>query len=191
MNEAKQSPRTDEEPFAFTRDELWSGAGWTWVAFTALLLVITGAAMLWSTLAEPATPGWGPRAGLLLVVQFWVLVIGGSVSFAVIIVALPLAMLVARGMRRIRSVRVHLTVFAALGASVGVLVLGVGASGNVDPAGFFWNPILLPATLSITTTSVAFGWLRASRQARRELRTDEPRSPLGLERAFDGARSPY
>lgn len=191
MSEAKQSPRTTEEPFAFTRGEVWSGAGWTWVAFNGLLLVAMGTALAWSAVASPSTTGWGSRAGLLLVVEFWTAVIGGLVSFAVILVALPLAWVIARRMRRVRSVRVHLIVFAVLGAGIGMLALGVYAISSYDPAASFWNPILLPVTIAITTTSVVFGWLRASRIARRELRATDPRSPLALERAFDGTTSPY
>lgn len=175
---------------AFTKRELWSGTAWAWGAFVVLLLATLALASIVGdniagTRPDTASTGWA----YLPVVLFYALLIGGGISFVVMVVLSPVIWLIGRLLRRTGAIGVHLGVYAALGATLGMVSVGVVAGGNYDPASFFWSP-LLPITVAITTTSVIFGWLRASRHARRELRESDPRSPISLNRAFDET-APY
>lgn len=178
MNEA--SPRSPDEPYAFTRDEAVRGALWAWLTFMALMVSTVGAFVL--ALAAPSA--FSPSTGLLgagyyaLITLGYTILIGGGVSLAATIVLAPLAVWVARRMRHSASLATHLTVFALFGAGIGVLAVVVYTLVTGGPY-ILTTPV--PAiTIAMTTASVVIGWLRASRHARREGYRPDPRSPIGL-----------
>lgn len=171
---------------AFTRDELWAGGGWAWVAFNALLVTAITVVAVWSEVAAAAIGAASMGGGTIIFVVFYTLLIGGGLSFGVMVAGLPAAWLVGRALRRVGSVPAHLAVHGLLGALLGVLVVGVYAvtigGGRVLE---IFSTSYLPITVALTTTSVVFGWWMASRRGRSEPHREDRRSPLGIDEAFD------
>ncbi|TQJ32138.1 hypothetical protein [Microbacterium sp. SLBN-146] len=167
----KTSIRTDAEPMAFTADETWAGGFWSWLTFVGLMLV----ALLVSLAVPIAT---SPTPGALLAESFgwWVLilgfalVLGGGISLIVMFCCLPIVALIARALRRVDRIPVHIAVYALLGASIGVVAVlvatlvrdGTGRAYIVEESPV---PFL---TVVICAVSPVVGWWRASRAARRE-----------------------
>ncbi|MFC8683220.1 hypothetical protein ACFT30_17015 [Microbacterium ureisolvens] len=185
---ADASPRTDAEPMAATREEVLRGALWALFAFNVLLLVVVIAAV-----TPAASEALARDAGYVVsALWLWILVVGTSaivglgVSMLVVLAGLPVAWALSRRLRRVRSVAAHLWAWAALGAAIGLLALLVFAIASANWSTAFLGP-LLPITLGVTTSSVLFGWWRASRHARRALPPAEPRSPIGIDEAFEDA----
>lgn len=171
---------------AFSKDELWAGGGWSWSAFNTLLVTGMSIVSIWSEVAAASNGSTGSGVGTILFVVFYTLLIGGAVSLGVMLVGLPGAWFVGRRLRRVASVPTHVAVHGVLGAALGVIVFGVYVvtigQGRVLDA---LDTPLLPITVALTTSSVVFGWWMASRRARSERRSDDRRSPLGLDEAFD------
>jgi ABC-type Fe3+ transport system permease subunit len=190
VSEQTPSPRSASEPMAFSKDELWAGGSWAWLSFNVLLLLGMAILALWSEVASASHGSTGIGIATVVIVLFYTVVVGGAVSLGVMIIGLPGAWLVARGLRRVASVSSHVAVHGFLGAVLGVIVVAVYASafGRGRVLETFWTP-LLPIMVTLTATSVLFGWWMASRRARSELGHDGRRSPLGLDEAFDSDAS--
>lgn len=189
MNAAAEvhSPRTDEEPMAATREEIFRGACAAWLAFVVLMLVVlTGWSIAGELAAQALGVGSGSSLGLLPFVLGVALVVGGGVAFVVMLVALPTVWFIARRMRRVRRVGWHLAVYGALGALVGVLAVIVLAltSGGATP-GETLSSWIGAVIVGSTTVSTLSGWWWGARRALKERRIVDPRSPMGLDRAFD------
>ena len=105
--------------------------------------------------------------------------IGGTASFLVTMLGLPVAWLLARSLRHVTSITRHVTVYALLGAAVGCLALSVTATFSGSPADVFFSAAA-PVTILICATSVVTGWWRASRRVRAGLEPGDPRSPIDL-----------
>ena len=149
--------RSADEPFAFSRDEWLFGAFQSWLAF----VVLACAAMVaWSVF--PSLPTRFDGLAWVPMIVAMTAIIGGTVSFAVMLIGLPVAYALGRALRRTTSTAVHLTTYAGLGAAIGTLALGVFWLAVGAP----W-PALAVTTIAVTTASTTWGWWRASRGARR------------------------
>lgn len=115
------SPRTADEPMAFTQDEMWRGAGAAWITFT----VLTGFASGFACAALMPGTSWTSTLTSGLVGFLAAIIIGGGMSFSVLILAIPVVLLIGRGLRRVRRSSVHVTIYATLGAGVGAGVAGI------------------------------------------------------------------
>lgn len=114
--------------------------------------------------------------------------VGGSVAFIVVLASLPLAYALGRALRRQTSLWAHIGAFAILGAVVGeITVLVIAAVWGGAP--MLAHPVH-PLAVGMSTVAVLCGWWRVSRDAQRALRPPDPRSPLGLERAFSDDTTP-
>ncbi|WP_345543262.1 hypothetical protein [Microbacterium jejuense] len=170
-----------------TREEVLRGALWALLTFNALVLATLVVSGLVASMMQPNGGGaivaqvWG----FALVLGYAVL-IGGGVSMLVALVGLPLAWLIAWSLRRSVSITAHVIAFAVFGAAVGVVALFVFAVASTNWSTAFLSP-LLPITVVLTTVSVLVGWWRASRHARRGLVLPDPRSPVGIDEAFEDA----
>lgn len=185
MSEPLVSPRSADEPMAFSKDEVWAGGGWAWLAFNILLVTVMSIVSIWSEVAAASNGSTGMGVGTVVFVVFYTLLIGGAVALCVMLIGLPGAWFVGRRLRRVASVPTHVVVHGTLGALLGVIVFGVYVvtigQGRVLDA---LDTPLLSVTVALTSVSVVFGWWMASRRARSERRIDGPRSPLGLDEAF-------
>ncbi|MBD3941021.1 hypothetical protein IF188_04810 [Microbacterium sp. NEAU-LLC] len=168
-----------------TREEALRGAIWALLAFNALMLTTLIACALVASMLQPSGGG-------AIVAQLWAFImvlgyavlIGGAVSTVVALAGLPLAWLLARALRRTVSITAHAVAFGAFGSGIGILVLLVFAIWSTNWSTAFLSP-LTPITIALTTVSVLFGWWRASRHARRGIVPTDPRSPIGIDEAFE------
>lgn len=162
-------------------EDVLGGAGRAWVLFMLLLLgcVTVVGVLEASRIGSEAVLTIPYLVGSLL---GGTLAVGGLVSLATMIAGVPLAWLVARMLRRRRSMAVHVGVWAVFGLLVGPTVVAVIAV-ITGSASLLTTPYT-PISAALTAVSVLYGWWRASRGARAEMPSAEPRSPIGLDRAF-------
>lgn len=179
--EPKKSPRSAEEPLAFTPGELWRGAGFAWCSFMILLAGGFLIAMVFDMILSTT----GPEAEyidveLMLTMNFFlfamVLLVGGACGIVVAAGGALVAWFLGRGLRRIRPMTVHLLVYTALGAAVGALAVWTMSFDE----GAFWT--VGPYTWIIGVSAalaVPLGWwfsarlaLRADRRAAAESAVD-------------------
>lgn len=113
------SPRTAEEPLAFTRDELLSGALLTWLLFLALVAIgILGWAL---TISSGHDLGTALVGGVIYGAV--VVLIGGAIAAFAIAFCVPLVWGLGRMLRRQGRVWIHLLVYTGLGIGAGALAL--------------------------------------------------------------------
>lgn len=157
---------------AFSSDETWAGGFWSWMAFVAMMLAAFTVSLVVPMVSSPAAvPPSGADVALILLIVGFALVVGGGVSMVVMLCCLPLVRLIAKALRRVRRVYVHVTVYALLGAAIGVLalaMLGLAADPPVPTSALRESPLQI-ITILVCAASPALGWWRASRHARREL----------------------
>ncbi len=152
---------------AFRRSELLHGAWVSWLTFVTLmsvtLVVAAVVSDLVSTIRDGAQP-WG--VSLLVIALPMALAIGGPVAGLVVLALLPVVAAMARRLARVGSVRVHVAVYASLGAAIGLVacVVWITATGGSwsDLAVFWWGVLTV---MAVCAASVAHGWWRAMRRA--------------------------
>lgn len=182
MSAALPSPRTPEEPMAFTRNEFWRGARLSVGIFLGLILLLTviGSVVLDLTPLAPNTARASNIALLPIVLPVTALV-AAPVSLIVMFLAHPLFHGIGRALRREPRVLVHLLVQALSGALVGAVVMG-----GVYFALFAFQQIqvaagavviMASAGAAFTGVSVPAGWYLAYRRARQD---DRLRARAGL-----------
>ena len=168
-------PRSPHEPMAFSRDDFFRGAMWTLCAFVALLvtaeILVSVISDVVARTASPMPVASSTLALLPLTVGYTV-VIAGIVGAVCLVLGSPLAYVLARSMRRVRSIAAHVVVFASFGAVFGGLCAGLVYVGMVLGGG---NSIDIAALAPIvalgagfTAAACAIGWSMAARRARRD-----------------------
>lgn len=100
---------------------------------------------------------------------------GAGISGIVGLVCFPIALLIARGLRRTAELRVHVLAFAFFGAAIGALVVVIA---DVVYGTSLFTTAAPIVTVVLTTASVTFGWWQGSRPARRARVIPDPRSPI-------------
>ncbi|MFY9712549.1 MAG: hypothetical protein WAK00_03660 [Microbacterium sp.] len=160
------TPRSPEEPMAFTPGEARRGAIAASVIFTLLLTLY----VIGGTVVSEFTTGATVIVTLLL--SSVALVVAGLFSLIIAFVLLPLAMLIGRALRRIRPIGIHLATYAVLGASLGTIIGGLIYGGmfsaaNVEVA---LSAVLVTALFFgvITGLAVPLGWWFSARRALRD-----------------------
>lgn len=153
---APVSPRTPEEPMAFTNQELLRGAASAWVIFMAMLL-------LFSTIVAAglmAMPGWAPDpvtwVMLVLLIDLCVLLVGGGVSAIVMAFGAALVRPLGRSLRRVRSLRLHALVYTAIGLVIAAAYVALLLATPLIQ--FIGGFLILPAIAA--PLSVPLGWWR-------------------------------
>ncbi|WP_438352931.1 hypothetical protein [Microbacterium sp. CJ88] len=173
--DVEPSPRTAEEPMAFTRDEFLRGVMASWIAFN---LVWVAFIVFW--------PGsGGPLAGLLF--GFVYLLASAPASGVVTAVFAYPVCIIGRTMRRRRGVSLHVAVHALVGTVIGGLVIGVVAlwfRQGIDVL----NPFVLSTLLS-ATVALPLGWAWAYCRARRSDAQVSRHPSVGPSLADGGAAS--
>lgn len=167
---AEPSPRTPEEPMAFTWWELTRGVIAACLVFA---IAAPALALVVAVISDPAHAGFS----IYLIVAGWLLGIVPTTALAGFALA-PVAKRIGRALRHRRSLWPHLLSYFALGAAasliggaiVGLLIGATSWSGDaVMGAGFV---IPLAALLApVAGASAATGWLITARRALRDDRT--------------------
>lgn len=157
MSQRPPSPRTPEEPMAFTRDELLGGCLRVWVIFMVLLLVFS---LLYSL-------PLGGIAGLAfgIVLGGYAVALGGPIALVVTVTALPLCWVIGRALRRRPRILMHLLVYTALGTAA------AGAATAVMWLMFGSIPFFALLPSSAALVSVPLGWWLTERKALRRDKT--------------------
>lgn len=179
MSATIPSPRTADEPMAFTRSEFWRGAMRAWGAFLVLLLTLEVVASVITDLTYRAQTGVAHvyNLPLLPVLLLMSLLVGGVISGLSLLIGIPIAYRVGRALRRERRMAVHLAVYSAFGFIFGALVGGasyfVALSGSAASVGL---PALYAGLIAggLSAAAVAFGWWTITRDVLRTHR-DVPR----------------
>lgn len=167
------SPRTPDQPMAFTRDEFVMGAVSSWLFFLGLLTVTEVAiAVVSDVMASVRGDSSGfSSLGLLVPVLLISLLIAAPVSGIATLLAAPAIRRVAWRLRARRSPWLHAAVHAAFGAAVGALTIVVLQAcfllwtGAVAPLPQFGGYCLIAAVL--TSASTVLGRGVTARNARR------------------------
>lgn len=160
------SPRTEDEPMAFTRDELGRGAFCAWGIFMGLML---GGLIIWMLAGSALTAmsfspmsWWNSLVGTLVLVFIYAGIIGGVTSLLVMALGIPVAWLLGRALRRVTAYGIHLLVYSGLGIVVGIAAMW--AVSLLVPGGVIENPIgwIVAASAFV---AVPLGWWVAARSA--------------------------
>jgi len=154
------SPRTDDEPMAFTADEFLRGTVASWLAFNALFAV----SLAVMSLITPAS-GWGSPWAAVAMLAIYVVPISLLVSGVVTLLCCGAAWALGRRLRRTPSLLPHVIGYAVLGALIGLLVVGgyqLVVTQRLDLGG--WFALLV---LACSAAALPLGWSRAVRRARR------------------------
>ncbi|MDD7930006.1 hypothetical protein PUW81_006215 [Microbacterium sp. NM3R9] len=141
------SPRTDDEPFAFTRAEFLRGAGRAWLRTTLLLIAV------WAT----ATIGVG-------IVATFVILPSSAVA---IVVGAPGAYAIGRRLRTSSRVRLHVTAFAAYGALLAVVVTAgyILTTATADLAALSASWWMFLVNVPVTAFGLANAWFATAKRA--------------------------
>lgn len=168
------TPRTADEPMAFTRDEFWRGAMRAWGAFLVLLLIgeIVASVVSDVTYAAQSDVAHMSSVSILPIVLGMSLLIGGTVSGASLLLGIPLARRMATALRRQRRISVHVACYAVFGFVFG----GVIGAGTYALAFFSSSvAVALEAVLAVgaiagalTSVAVTGAWWTIVRRALRE-----------------------
>lgn len=163
---------------AFRTAELIRGGLWAWLTFLALMTLAFLVPAAVALFLPTPTADLGARVygfvGMLYYLML-ALMIGGTLSALVTLIATPVAGLVGRALVRVRSRSVHVCAHLALGAAVGAAVaVGIGS-----PSGSWFSP-LTGIAAAATAAAAGTGWCIT---AVRALRDDARVAALWPERA--------
>ncbi|MFJ2552746.1 hypothetical protein [Microbacterium sp. NPDC087591] len=163
--------RTPDKPMAFTSDELLRGGITAWLVF--MVVLVCGEAVHLTVLRlrgehVPATLDAFVAAVPALVIYA---LCAGIVAAFVTPIGILIVMLIARAMRGIRAMSIHLAVYAAF--SMGISGASIAAAPSDNPVAWFF---IVPAGSFAVAIPLAWWWT-----ARRALRIDAglitPRPP--------------
>jgi len=149
----------NRHPMDFDVGDFWHGAGCAWTCFLLLLLAVPIGALVVTGSIHTIGSSF---TYLLYLFGFGMLISGGAV-----LVFFPLVWWVAKRLRGVRSIPVHLAVHALVGMLIGLIVsYGIGlyffGSDPRDVLPTPWAWILAAAT----AVSILAGWGKAARRAR-------------------------
>ncbi|MDT0157268.1 hypothetical protein Q9R19_06495 [Microbacterium sp. ARD32] len=172
---------------AFTREEFRVGSLAAWGSFIGLLLA---AEIILAVVTDIRSAGMGmPFFGLLPLMLLVSLIVAAPVSGLALLLAAPLVRRLAWRLRTIRSIWIHVGVFALLGAVVGALTItvmqiGFAIAGSASDLALFGRYCLLAAAFTAASTTI--GWGTAMRAARR---WDRRRRVVASMRGFEDGTS--
>ncbi|GAA1846324.1 hypothetical protein ACFQZV_09485 [Microbacterium koreense] len=172
------SPPPGAAPMNATWADVFRGGVVAWGVFVGLMLIAFAiAGIVADAVARADGVSVMSSLSVLPLALVYTAFIGGTASFLVTMLGLPVAWLVARSLRHDTSIARHVMVYALLGAAVGCLALAVTAAFSGSLVDVFFSAAA-PVTILICATSVVAGWWRASRRIRAELEPGDPRSPI-------------
>lgn len=164
----KQSPRTADEPMAFTPLDLAKGALWAWLAFMILLEL---GLMVFAIIAQASAPSGAFLAtgyAIILMLGYSALYAGG-IGMVVTVVVTPVAWMLGRMLRRHKAIRLHLLAYTALGGMIAGLAAGYLTAIGWNVAIAVQHPVVA-ICFAATVISVPIGWWISARGALRDHR---------------------
>ena len=167
------SPRTPDQPMAFTRDEFVMGAVSSWLFFLGLLAAAEVSVAVVSDVMGSLRggPSGFSSVGLLGPVLLISLLIAAPISGIAALLTAPVIRRLAWRLRTRRSPWLHVAAHAAIGAAVGALTIAVLQlcfllwTDAAAPLPQFAGYCLIAAPL--TAASTVLGWAVTVRNARR------------------------
>jgi len=168
------SVRTAEKPMAFETGEFVFGAFLAWATFMVLMLGSLAMASVLSVAASPASVNASELLNLVFAVLCVAFFFGGLFSVGATLVVAPIAAWLSHRLEHVRDLRMHLAVYAGLGAVIGALFSAVLATAPGWTVAGIWAIALV--TTVICATATAFGWWCAARRAWRHDRKAEARA---------------
>lgn len=167
----RPSPRTAEEPLAFTPLELTKGAMWTWLAFLVILELGLTVCAITIQVGMPSGAFLATGYMMVLVLGYATLYVGG-IGLLVTVALTPVAWMLGRMLRRQRSVPLHLLAYTALGA-VAAEVAASCLTGRVwDVTNALQDPMVAVCFIA-AVISVPLGWWLTARVALKDDQEDE------------------
>lgn len=160
MTDVEPSPRTADEPMAFTADEFLRGVLASWLAFNLLFVV---ALLVLEALTHD--PVWGPFGAEVGILLLYVLPLSLLVSGVVALLCCAAARAIGSRLRRTRSALPHVAAYGLLGATIGTVVVGgfqLATAHALDLAN--WLSLL---TIASSAGAPPLGWAWTVRRARR------------------------
>ncbi|MGO2748014.1 hypothetical protein [Microbacterium sp.] len=148
-----RTPRAAEEPMAFTRAEFRQGAFAAWGAFMILLI----ATLIVTAVLQSGLP-WGPPLATIVLYLMFGVPIGGVVSALVTLAAAPVVRVIARRLARTRRISVHVTVYAAFGALLGLILVSVSVLLTRGDYAYTFSSPLPWATAALCALALVSGW---------------------------------
>lgn len=146
------SPRTADEPMAFTVDEFLRGTVAAWLWFNALFTVALG-------IGQAATQSdvWGPWWSGIVMILVWSVPIALIASGIVTLLCCGAAWWLGRALRRERSYLTHAACYAGLGWLIGAIVVGLwmALATHTVPDLLNWFALIVQAC---SAGAVALGW---------------------------------
>lgn len=161
---------------AFTRDEFLRGAAWALGSFVMLLVVAEVVLVMVQEVTRRVTsPGLAVSSnlGFLPIMLGYTVLIGGSVAAVCMLIGATPAYLLARSLRRVRSIAIHVAAFTAFGAVFGGLCAGTlyAALLALDGTTLTRSIAAIVPVAAIgaaaTAAACAIGWAMTARRAYR------------------------
>ncbi|WP_292768856.1 hypothetical protein [Microbacterium sp. UBA3486] len=156
---SRPSPRTAEQPMAFSWREFWRGAVATWITFNVLFLLVTTLVL---TIMSRSLQG---VFSILIMVAWFQLLFVVAVSALATVIGGAAAFGLGRLLRTTAGMRRHLVAFAGLGLIIGAVVIavvGTWSSSDTGEFGFLLTdmtePYIALPLLGVSALSVAYGW---------------------------------
>ena len=137
-------PRTESAPMDFTAEEFIRGALAAWFWFLGISTLVLAPMLLCMVVVVP------------LYSVPW--------SLGALIVGSPIAYAIAKSLRKVSSVAVHLVVFGAFGAGIGLATMWAAGAFSIEEgfATFLSAPHV--AMVASATMAVVLGWRRGARR---------------------------
>lgn len=160
------SPRTTDEPMAFTRDELTRGAWYTWFIFIALVFVgLT--IILEASIADASLSTSSDQTmmfiGLILLSLVVTVFVAGPISLFVMVAGVLVAWPIGHLLRRTRAIALHISAYVALGLPVGAIGMWL-ISVILGGTSFFAVPTSIVVSAA-SVIAVPAGWWFTFRRA--------------------------
>lgn len=148
---------------AFSRREFWRGVRAAWGS----AMILLSAALVYTAVASSGPP-WGPPLSMIVLSLMYGLPLGAFAITVACLAGAPLAWLIGASLARVRTIWIHVTVFALYGAACAVVL-------TIAYLAFFGTPISSALTspylavLAVgSAIAVVAGWGWTVRQSRQE-----------------------
>lgn len=180
---APQSPRTAQEPMAFSPLDLAKGALWVWLVFLGIVgLGLTVFAIAIQARA-PSAAFFATGYAIILFLGYSALYAGG-IGLVATVALTPVAWILGRLLRHRRSIRLHILAYTALGCAVaGLAAAYLTVIGRNVPVALP-HPVVALCFIA-TVISVPIGWWLSARVALKDDRQAGRAERLSARRDLD------
>lgn len=146
-------PTKADQPMTFTGAEFRRGAFAAWLAFMIQLICL----LVVTAVLNSGLP-WGPPQAMIALYLMYGVPIGGAVSAAVVLITAPVLLLISRRLVRVRRVSVHIVVYTAFGAFLGLFITAVSVLLTRGDFGYVYSTWFPAMVAAVCAASVVAGW---------------------------------